>query len=85
MKTVSIREVQHNLAKVLRRVEGGEEIDIVRHNRPVARLLPARTTGAKTGNIDWSDLDERLEKVWHTRQSEGISSDELLEDLRGDR
>lgn len=42
MKTATIRQVQHNLAEILRQVEAGEEFKIVRRNHPVARLIPIK-------------------------------------------
>jgi len=40
METATIREVQHNLAAYVRRVQQGEQIEIRRRNRVVARLVP---------------------------------------------
>jgi prevent-host-death family protein len=36
MKSTTIRQAQHNLAKVLREVEAGEEVEIRRRNQPIA-------------------------------------------------
>lgn len=40
MKTVSIREIHHDLRSVLARVAQGEEITILNRNRAVARICP---------------------------------------------
>lgn len=40
MKTVSIREIHHNLRAVLERVSRGEEITILNRSRAVARICP---------------------------------------------
>jgi prevent-host-death family protein len=37
------RDLRNHTAEVLRRVEAGEEIEILHNNRPVARLVPLRT------------------------------------------
>ena len=37
MKTASVRDVQHHLSKVLAWVEKGEEVQITRPNKPVAK------------------------------------------------
>jgi prevent-host-death family protein len=42
MKTVSVTELKEQLSKYLRRVRRGDEIQIVSHGRPVARLLGIR-------------------------------------------
>lgn len=81
MKTVSVREVQHNLAKVLRAVEAGESVEIVRRNIPVARLSPVDSTAGP--GIDWSGHGERLASVWGERMVAGV--DETLEEMRGAR
>lgn len=85
MKTISVREAQHNLASVLRRVEQGEEIEVVRRKQPVARIVPIRSTADAAGTIDWSDLPARLDHIWKGRTAAGRSTDDILDDLRGDR
>ncbi|WP_283134908.1 type II toxin-antitoxin system Phd/YefM family antitoxin [Rhizohabitans arisaemae] len=40
MVAIPARELRNNTAEVLRRVEAGEEIDVLRDNRPVARIVP---------------------------------------------
>jgi prevent-host-death family protein len=36
------RDLRNHTAEVLRRVEAGEELEILHNNRPVARLVPLR-------------------------------------------
>ena len=40
MENVTIREVQHNLATYMKRVELGEEILISRRKHPIAKIVP---------------------------------------------
>jgi prevent-host-death family protein len=40
---VPSRDLRNHTAEVLRRVEAGEEIEILHNNRPVARLVPLRS------------------------------------------
>ncbi|MCC5580556.1 type II toxin-antitoxin system prevent-host-death family antitoxin [Microtetraspora sp. AC03309] len=40
MAAIPARELRNNTAEVLRRVEAGEEIDVLRDNRPVAKIIP---------------------------------------------
>ena len=84
MKTVTVREAQHNLAEVLRRVERGEEIEVVRRKQPVARIVPIQPP-VTPKKIDWSDLPQRLDRIWNGRPAEGRSTDRILDDLRGER
>lgn len=81
MKSVTVREAQHNLAKVLKAVESGETVEIVRRNVPVARLSPVPQPGESS--VDWSDHFERLSTIWGSKQVTGL--DETLDDLRGER
>jgi len=40
-KSITVREVQHNLVKVPQRVEAAHTVEIVRRKQPVAWLVPA--------------------------------------------
>lgn len=44
MRQISIREVQHHLARVLAFVQDGEEVEITRRDAVVARIIPAAGT-----------------------------------------
>lgn len=80
MKTFSIMETQHNLARVLREVEAGHEVGITRRNKLVARLLPP----AGQVEVELPDFVGRARKVWGGTWR-GSSSDELLDESRGER
>ncbi len=49
MRRVSIREVQHHLARVLAFVQDGEEVEITRRDAVVARIVPAAASHALQG------------------------------------
>ena len=40
MTEIPARDLRNRTAEVLRRVEAGEEIDVLRDNRPVAKIIP---------------------------------------------
>jgi prevent-host-death family protein len=40
MSTVPARDLRNRTAEILRRVEAGEEIEVLKDNRPVARIVP---------------------------------------------
>jgi prevent-host-death family protein len=40
MAAIPARDLRNNTAEVLRRVEAGEEIEVLRDNRPVAKIIP---------------------------------------------
>ncbi len=62
--TVSIRELQQNLKRVIDQVEHGQVIEVTRRRRPVARLTPVRSTGPLS---PWPDLDARAHAVFGNR------------------
>jgi antitoxin (DNA-binding transcriptional repressor) of toxin-antitoxin stability system len=80
MKTISIMEAQHNLAKWLREVEAGGELVITRRKKAVARLSPATTEEP----VVFPDFKARAKRTWGKAWS-GSGSDELLDESRGDR
>ncbi|MBX3098494.1 MAG: type II toxin-antitoxin system Phd/YefM family antitoxin [Salinibacterium sp.] len=72
--TVNVYEAKSHFSQLLARVEGGEEIVIARHGRPVARLVPLairpnRTPGLFAGQIviadDFDDFTEQDVRDWY--------------------
>ena len=80
MKTFSIMETQHNLARVLREVEAGYEVGITRRRKLVARILPIE--GSQ--ETHFPDFANRADKVWGKTEA-STSSDQLLDESRGER
>jgi prevent-host-death family protein len=70
MKTTTVRALRNDYAKLLRRVETGEEISISRRGKIVAKLVPALPAN---GKVDWSKSAAfRLtkdEKPWTAAQT----------------
>jgi prevent-host-death family protein len=62
--TVSVRELQQNLKRVMDRVERGEVVEVTRRHRPVARLAPVRAPGPLSA---WPDLEARARAVFGDR------------------
>jgi len=62
MKTVTTREAQHHLAKVLALVEQGEEVVITRRGLKVARIEAYKDTGAKFRKVDWAAEIEAIKR-----------------------
>jgi prevent-host-death family protein len=40
MSAIPARDLRNHTAEVLRRVEAGEEIEVLKDNRPVAKIVP---------------------------------------------
>ena len=78
--TISIRELQQNLKRVMARVERGQVIEVTRRRRPIARLAPMHTAVI----APWPDLDERVRSVFGDRLVTPAASEVVIEN-RGDR
>jgi prevent-host-death family protein len=60
--TISSREFEENVDRMLERVEDGEEMEITRHGRVVARLLPPERhslASEKEQDDLWAQLSEK--------------------------
>ena len=64
MRTVSLMTANQQFSRLIREVEGGEDIVITRRGRPIARLVPHRED--KTEDPEWAAaygrMMERLEE-----------------------
>lgn len=62
MKTITMRELLHNSADVLRLVERGGTVRLTKRGRPVARLVPEpEPTGRKLVKVDFM---KQLKATW---------------------
>ncbi len=77
MKTASIRDVQHDLGKVLAWVEGGEEVEVTRRRRAVARLIPVNAP--HPAPVALPDFAARALAVWGPRRKGRGLSKTILE------
>ena len=76
MKTATVRTLRNDYAKLLRRVETGEEISISRRGTIVAKLVPARPPRTQ---VDWTDSAAlrltKNEKPWTAKQALNLIHD----------
>jgi len=80
-RSVSVRELQQNLKRIMARVERGQVIEVTRRRRPVARLGPVRATAPLS---PWPDLEARARAVFGRRLvSPGASA--IVSESRGER
>jgi prevent-host-death family protein len=79
--SVSVRELQQNLKRVLARVERGETVEVTRRRRPIARLAPAKASRPLS---DWPDLQARTRAVFGDRVVSPGGAD-IVVDGRGER
>jgi prevent-host-death family protein len=85
MESATIREVQHNLAAYVRKVEHGQQIEIRRRNRVVARLVPAGAAAQPARDPKWGEVRERLRRMWGDKPAPGKPISEILCESRGER
>ena len=85
METATIREVQHNLAGYMRKVELGAEIEIRRRSRVVARLVPAGAAVPPAQDLHWDGIREWRRKLWGAKKLPGKPVSQLVYASRGDR
>ena len=81
MKTASMREVQHSLAKLLLWIEAGKSITITKRNKAVAEIRPLEK---KVSKVKCPDFKKRLRETF-AHPIQGISNAELISEMRGDR
>jgi prevent-host-death family protein len=79
--TVSVRELQQNLKRVMARVERGQVIEVTRRHRPVVRLAPVR---ANARPLAWPDLNARAKAVFGDRIVIPSAAELIIEE-RGER
>jgi prevent-host-death family protein len=85
MVSVTLREMQHNLAACLRQVEQGEEVVIRRRQKPVARLVPLDPGAAGGSRTNWKALRQFRRDAWGDKPTPGTPSNVILDQMRGER
>jgi antitoxin (DNA-binding transcriptional repressor) of toxin-antitoxin stability system len=82
METASVREIQHHLAVYLDKASKGQEINILRRNRPIARLTAIKEEN-KSYKADWNSHRDELEKIFGRRKPSGKLMSDIVSDARG--
>jgi prevent-host-death family protein len=80
MKTTTVRMLRNDYAKLLRRVETGEEISISRRGRIVAKLVPVNPGKTK---VDWA-ASETFKMLKNEKPLTAEESLKLIHDAQGD-
>jgi len=88
MREVGVLQAKTNLSALLDEVEqGGEEIVITRHGKPVARLSAASSEAPRARKLSGAELSERFrllrERISReTPEIDKVTWEELKEDMR---
>jgi len=62
MKSTTVRELRNNYSKVLKWVAKGEEVEVTRRGKPVARVVPVASAGPL--EVDWNKSAALTRKSW---------------------
>ena len=82
MKRASLRQVQHNFGEVLRWVDDGEEVEITRQRKPVAKLVPVHR---QSEVVDWGEHARALQAIFAKKRPKGSPASDLVIEQRNER
>ena len=77
MVTVSIADAKAHLSELIDKVEAGEQVQITRHGKAVANLMPASQP-----KLPFSAFDAELAKLRETMPPWSKPSAELIREMR---
>ena len=80
MKTTTVRELRNNYSKVLKWVAKGEEVEVTRRGKIVAKVVPPPSATAT--QVDWSQSAALGRRAWSTPLT-AAESGALLADSQG--
>ena len=76
MKTATVRDLRYNFPQIEAWLEGGEEIVITKHSKPVAKVSPASVAEKPLPPLP--DYKARLKRIWGDR----VFSQEEVDEMR---
>lgn len=79
MKAVAVRDLRYRFSEIEARLQKGEEVEIRRRQRPIARLVPIRPAAP------YPDFAAVQREIFGHRQRTMASGAELAALNRGDR
>lgn len=77
MKTASVRDLRYNFKKIERSLQAGEEIEVTKRRKVIARLVPVTEPCRK---IEWPDFEGRLRKIWGDKILEPSNAELIAQD-----
>jgi antitoxin (DNA-binding transcriptional repressor) of toxin-antitoxin stability system len=84
MKTMTVRDVRQKWPEAEKALEREPEIVVTRDGKPVARLLPFRSSEAPKQPVDWDALNRWRARFWRGQSPQPSSDLEIARD-RADR
>lgn len=77
MRSTTVRELRNNYSKVLKWVSKGEEVEVTRRGKVVAKVVPPASTLPE--EMDWSESAALTRKPWSVSLSTDQSAAILAE------
>ena len=81
MRTTTVRELRNNYAKVLKWVSKGEEVEVTRRGKAVAKVVPVGLVNPT--RVDWAQSAALRSLPWATTLTEA-ETEAILSDSQGD-
>jgi len=80
MKTTTVRELRNNYAKVLKWVSEGEEVEVTRRGKAVAKVIPVASV--IPARVDWTQSAALTSLRWAATLTE-TETKEILSESQG--
>jgi antitoxin (DNA-binding transcriptional repressor) of toxin-antitoxin stability system len=80
MKTATVRDLRNHFSRVSAWIEGGEEVELTKRGKVVARIVPVQV---KATDKSASDYLRRLKRIYGDRVTS--DSQALISEGRGER
>ena len=77
MKSTTVRELRNNYSRVLKWVAKGEEVEVTRRGKVVAKVIPP--VPAAPAEVDWTQSAALNRKSWSTALNSDQSAAILAE------
>lgn len=77
MKTASVRDLRYNFKKIEQRLRAGEEIEVTKRRKVIARLIPVKDPPEK---VEWPDFLGRMRALWGDKIFEPSNAELIAED-----
>lgn len=81
MKSTTVRELRNNYSQVLQWVSEGEEVEVTRRGKVVARVIPP--VPSRPPKVDWTQSAALNRQVWSTVLTSEQSAAILADSHRG--
>ena len=80
MKSTTVRELRNNYSQVLKWVAKGEEVEVTRRGKVVAKVIPPVVV--RSAEVDWSKSAALTRKPWSVSLT-SVQSTAILAESQG--